>query len=786
MQRSTEGRGTSGRAKWSALGPWRTFVVAASTLACALASVLPSDAAHAQSNKKRATRATAPEDRVSLNFVNADIESVVRAMGQFLKRDFIVDPRVKGTVTLTTDQPVTRAEAYRLLLTSLRFQGFAIVESGGLYKVLPEADAKFAGGPTQLGNGGANGPVRGDQIVTQIFRLNYESASNMVNMLRPLVTANNPITVNPGNNSIVITDYAENLQRIGRIIAGVDTPPSADGDIVPLQYALAVDIAPMIQRIMEPPQGGTTDPGQRVTVVPDARTNTILLRAASPARIQSAKTLITKLDVPTASAGNIHIVYLKNAEATRLAATLRSVMTGDTSALSPASTTSQFAQGIGNNPSQGGGLSQQSPLNTSSSATGQNPAAGGLGGTGGGLGSIASTLANPFGSPTGSSSNAQGGSGFIQADVGTNSLIITAPEPVYRNLRGIIESLDVRRPQIFIEALIVEVTADRAAEFGIQWQDFSGVGKSGTNVIGGTNFGSTGQNIIGLSLPGSSSTGITTIGSGLNIGLIRGTINIPGIGQVLNLGVLARALESDNNANVLATPNLLTLDNEEAQIVVAQTIPFVSGQYAQTGTTASVTPFNTIQRQDVGLTLKIRPTISDNGSVKLLIYQEVSNVVNATISSPNGPTTTKRAVSTVVQPNEDELVVLGGLIQDQVENGVSQVPVLGNIPYLGALFRYQTRSRTRTNLMVFLRPHIIRDDSASKSVFNDKYDAMRKVQIDAQAPHSPVLPDMPGTVLPPRTTTDAPYQSPAAPSMPALPTREKSTTPPPATEPKPQ
>ncbi len=709
-----------------------------------VASFFAADAGHAQGQKKkvRTARASTPEEKVSLNFVGADIESVIRAMGQFLKRDFVVDPRVKGTINLTTDQPVTRAEAYRLLLTALRFQGFTIIESGGTYKVLPEADAKFAGGPTQIGRASPRSDgIRGDQIVTQIFRLNYESASTMVNMLRPLVTANNPITVNPGNNSIVITDYADNLQRIGRIIAGVDTPPSADGDVVPLQYALASDIAPLVQRLLEPPQGAPVDPGQRVTVLADPRTNTILLRASSPARIVSAKSLVAKLDVPTATAGNIHIVYLKNAEASRVAQTLRSVITGDTSTLSPnsQSSTSAFAQSAAGTSSPGG--MQQNPLSAPpGSPQGAAPSS---------FGTVGSTLSNPFAAPASSSSSSAGGSSFIQADAATNSLIITAPDPVYRNLRGIIDSLDVRRPQVFIEALIVEVTSERAAEFGVQWQDFTGINNSGTNVIGGTNFGGTGVNIISNSVsPGS-------IGQGLNLGIVRGTVNIPGIGQILNLGLLARALETDSNANILSTPNLLTLDNEEAQIIVGQQVPFVTGQYAQTGTATSVTPFQTIERRDVGLTLKIKPTISDNGTVKLLIYQEVSSIVNATLSSLAGPTTNKRAISTVVQPNEDELVVLGGLIQDNVQNGTSQVPVLGNIPYLGGLFRYQSRSRSKTNLMVFLRPHVIRD-GASKGVYGDKYDLMRKVQIDAQPAQSPVLPDYPGSVLPPRNEPSPP------------------------------
>ncbi len=760
----------------------RAALIAAATGSLLFANLAPVDDAFAQSVRKTTrtasrTTATAPEDRVSLNFVGADIESVIRAMGQYLKRDFIVDPRVKGTISLTTEQPVTRAEAYRLLLTALRFQGFTIVESNGVYKVLPEADAKFAGGPTQIGRGTPRGDgIRGDQIVTQIFRLNYESASNMVNMLRPLVTANNPITVNPGNNSIVITDYADNLQRIGRIIAGVDTPPSADGDVVPLQYALAVDVAPLVQRLVEPAQGGATDPGQRVTVLADPRTNTIVLRATSPARIASAKGLIARLDVPTATAGNIHIVNLKNAEAAKLAGILRSVISGDSSALSPTSTSSSFAASAAGTATPIGAQQNQLSAPPPGVPPGAAPSSYNNQSS---FGSTASTLSNPF-SSTSSGGGGGGGGGFIQADAATNSLIITAPDPIYRNLRAIIDTLDVRRPQVFIEALIVEVTSDLASEFGIQWQDFSGINNRGTNVIGGTNFGGVGTNIIASSIsPGS-------VGQGLNVGIVKGTINIPGIGTITNLALLARALETDNNANILSTPNLLTLDNEEAQIVVGQQVPFVTGQYAQTGTATTVTPFQTIERRDVGLTLKIKPTIADNGTVKLLIYQEVSSIVNATLASPAGPTTNKRSISTVVQPEDGQFVVLGGLIQDNAQNGVSQVPVLGSIPYIGGLFRYQTRSRSKTNLLVILRPYIVREPTAS-GIFADKYDLMRKVQIEAQPPPSVVLPDNPGTVIPPRDDASrigplepfkSPMSKPAVPNNAPVDPAKSSTTPP--------
>ncbi len=677
-------------------------------------SVRPANAAN--------TANTNNGDVVSLNFVNADIEAVMRAVGQFLKKDFLVDPRVKGTITLTTDKPVTRAEAYGMVLTALRFQGFAVVENGGVAKVLPEADAKFAGGPIQISSGTARSDgIRGDQIVTQIFRLNYESASNMVNMLRPLVTANNPITVNPGNNSLVITDYAENLQRLGKIIAAVDTPASSETDIFVLKNALAVDLAPLLQRLLEPAAGGAVDAGQRVTVLPEPRTNTLLLRATSPARLNYARGLIEKLDVPTASAGNIHIVYLKNADSTKLAQTLRSIMSGDTSA----PTTTPFSGSSG--------------MSTGTQGLGTNQLSSAPSGVPNAQGSSSSTLANPFAS---SSSSSLSGGGFIQADAATNALIITAAEPLYRNLRSIIDSLDVRRSQVFVESLIVEVTAEKAAEFGVQWQDLTGINKSGTNVIGGTNFGGTGTNIIG------GASNIASLGQGLNIGIVKGQINIPGIGTVTNLGFLARALETDSNANILSTPNLLTLDNEEASIIVGQQIPFVTGQYAQTGTSSSVTPFQTIQRQDVGLSLKIRPQISDGGTVKMQIYQEVSSVVNTGTTSTVGPTTNKRAIQTSIQVDDGQIIVLGGLIQDSVENGNSQVPLLGNIPVLGNLFKYQTRNRKKTNLMVFLRPYVVRDEN--NPIFNAKYDQMRKLQIEAQPEKGSLLPDMPGSVLPER------------------------------------
>jgi general secretion pathway protein D len=709
------------------------------TLALVLAAALSNSPVFAAAPPARAS--SAPQDTVTLNFVDADIVAATQAIGKFLHKDFLIDPRVKGTVTITTDHPVTRDEAFRLLLGALRFQGYTIVDVDGLDKVLPEADAKFAGGPTAVSKGAGHG----DEIETMVFHLNYESANNLLTTLRPLITANNPITVNPGNNSLVITDYADNLRRIAKLVAAIDVPSSADADVVPLNYAVATDLAPVLQKMLDSPQGANPDPGQRVLVVAEPRTNALLLRAASPARLALARQLIAKLDIGTAAAGNIHMVYLRNAEATKLAQTLRAVITQDANAQPPASTPPLTPPG---NSVGGTSGAAGTALNTISSALGSGGSSS-LGNTGAGAAGTALTQ-NPFGSNSSSStSSGSSGGGFIQADPQTNALIITAPEAVFRNLLPIIQKLDVRRSQVFVESLIVEVTADKAAQFGIQWQGLTGYGSSGTNVVGGTNFNGTGTgtNILGIAANPAS------VGTGLNIGIVHGQVTIPGIGTITNLGFLAQALESDTNTNILSTPNLLTLDNEEASIIVGQTVPFITGSYAATGSTTTVTPFQTVEEKDIGLTLKIKPQIADNGTIKMQIYQEDSSIQSTT--TQGYIITNKRAVETNVQVDDGQIIVLGGLVQDTVQDTNEQVPLLGSVPLIGSLFRYRTRSRNKTDLMIFLRPYVVRDTSDS-NVVNSKYDAMQRREREVQPPHDPVLPDMVAPVLPDREQAPVP------------------------------
>jgi general secretion pathway protein D len=646
---------------------------------------------------------------VTLNFVNAEIDAVARTMAAITGRNIVVDPRVKGTINLSTERPVSPAAAFNQFTATLRLSGFTVVDAGGLLKVVPEADAKLQSGIVTVGPASTGG----SQVVTQIFRLNHESAANLVPILRPLISPNNTININPGNNSLVITDYADNLQRLGRIIAALDISNATDVEIIPLRNALASDIAPLVARLIESGAApvaaagqGQTDTSFRTTIVAEPRSNTIIVRASNAARLNLVRSLIEKLDQPTAQnpTGNIYVVYLKNAEAAKLAVTLRAAL----SANAPGAI------------SGGGGSIAVTPSTT------------GLSTTPGGGGATAAVQAS--GQPS--------TGGQIQADPATNSLIITAAEPQYRQLRAVIDKLDARRAQVFVESLIVEVNADKAAEFGIQWQ--GPLGNRGDKNIGllGTNFSIGGANIFQLALDAASGKP-SAPSTGLNFGVARS------FGGIYVLGFLARFLETHGDGNVLSTPNLLTLDNEEAKIVIGKNVPFVTGQFTNTGASSgTVNPFQTIERKDVGLTLRVKPQISENGTVKLQIFQEVSSVDAGTVNSTNGPTTSKRSIESNVLVDDGSIVVLGGLLQDEYSGNQQKVPVVGDVPIFGNLFKTETRSRTKTNLMVFLRPVVLRDAVQSDQLSIDRYDLMRLKQEAAQPETSKVVPVNAGPVLP--------------------------------------
>ncbi|WP_425462745.1 type II secretion system secretin GspD [Methylibium rhizosphaerae] len=696
---------------------------------------------------------------VTLNFVNADIEGVTRAMGAILDRQILVDPRVKGTITLYSEQPLSPREAFLNYQAALRGLGFAIIEVAGLLKVVPEADAKLQTGTVSVGAV----TQRGDQIITQIFRLQHENANNLVAILRPLISPNNTINANPGNNSLVITDYADNLARIAKIIAATDVPAATDLEVIPLQHAAASDLAALVQRLADTsgaPAIQGAPGGGALTVLADPRTNSLLVRSPNQARLSLVKSVVEKLDRPGQggiAGSNIHVVYLKNADAVKLAQVLRASFGGGSGGGSGSDT---GGGSLGSNTALGRGGQQPG---TTLGNTGQQQQAGGA--------------ASPQATAPVQQSGQPSTGGFIQADPASNSLIITATEPVYRQLRAVIDQLDSRRAQVYIESLIVEVTGNNAAEIGIQWQGLLGREGDKYGLVGGTNFGGAGNllNITGQLISGASSgsTGTTPsslLGNGLNIGLIKD------FGGTYGLAALMRLLQSQSNINIQSTPNLITLDNEEAKIVVGRNVPFVTGQFTSTGT-GTTSPFQTIERQDVGITLRIKPQIGESGTVRMQIFQESSQVEDqvAPGTSNAGPSTSKRSIESNVVVDDGQIIVLGGLIEDSLRDVRSKVPLLGDIPVLGALFRSESRTKERRNLMVFLRPVVMRDQAAANKLTLDRYDVIRAQQQANQPEHRLLLPINEAPVLPP-LQTPAPAQ-PAAKQEPPPPIAPSASAP---------
>lgn len=660
----------------------------------------------------QSTRTGAP---ITLNFVNADIESVARALASLTKRSLVVDPRVKGTINLSTDKPVAPDVAWNQFLALLRLQGYAMIETQGLYKIVPEAEAKLQGGQVAVVPAGT--APNNAQVMTQIFKLTHENANNLVAVLRPLISPNNTINVTPGSNALVITDYADNLQRLGRIIASLDVANATDVEVIPLQHAIANDMVALVTRLVDASAAGAasaaqgqgqTDTSYKTTILAETRSNALIVRSANPAKQAQIRSLVEKLDKPSSeqASGNIHVVYLKNAEATKLANTLRAALGGAMTSSAAIST----------------------PSATTTSTSGST-----LGGT-----------ASPNLPTTG---------GQIQADAATNSLIITAPEPQYRQLLAVIQSLDQRRAQVLVESLIVEVDSAKESQFGIQWQNLVGGANSTVGILG-TNFAT--SNLLNQSINGAD--GKVLPGQGLNIATAR---NVNGKYIMTSL---ANFLQTNGGSNILSRPSLLTLDNEEAKIVVGQNVPFVTGQYTNNNSSnGAVNPFQTVERKDVGLTLKVKPQISDTGMVKLTIFQEVSSV-DTSKKLTDGLITNKRSIESNILVEDGTVVVLGGLLSDTYEDSRQQVPGLGDIPFFGALFRNETRTRSKTNLMVFLRPVVVRDEASAEVLSSGRYQFMQGLQKEASKEPTGTMPIPNDLSLPP-----LPGTAPAAPAMPSQP-----------------
>lgn len=614
---------------------------------------------------------------VTLNLNAVEISALINTVSEITGKNFIIDPRVKGKVSVVSQQPLEPDALYNVFLSVLDIHGFvAIPVAANVVKIIPDANAKQSNTPV-LADGITTG--RADEIATRVIRLKNVSASQLVPILRPLIPQQSHLAAYPGTNLLLIADRIGNIERLLKIIERIDTNSSEAVEIIPLSHATANEVVRVLKELFERNQN--KDSSEPLKLVADERTNSVLLSGETSLRLR-LRTLITHLDTPLDSGGNTQVIYLNYASAKDLVPVLKGV-----------SDTVASAEGAAN----------------AKTATNNNI--------------------------------------NIQADEQSNALVITAPPAILRSLQEVIAKLDIRRAQIMIKAIIADISADKAAELGVQWVVD---GRENGSAVGVINFTGAGRGLANLL------NDPPTIVDGMSLGLGRFDNNS------VDFGALLQALSGDSQSNILSTPSLMTLDNQEASILVGQEVPFITGQYTGTGSGSgsTVNPFQTIQRQDIGVKLKIKPQINRGSSIKLNIEQEVSSIRQSAGRAAD-IITDKRTLNTQVLVNNGQLVVLGGLMDELAQESTQKVPLLGDIPVVGTLFRAKSSKRTKRNLMVFIYPLIL--DAEQLSAYSQqKYQSLRNEQTQRPKPTLELMPDTYPPVLP-STESLSPAQETAAP-----------------------
>jgi len=586
-------------------------------------------------------------EEVTLNFSDADLVAVINSVSQITGKNFIIDPRVKGKVTVVSSKPLNEKEVYNVFLSILQVHGFATVPTENAIKIIPDATAKQSSTPSGAASGNP-----GDQLITRVLSIKHINAAQLVPILRPLVAQQGHLAAYPTTNMLIISDRASNILRIDRIIAQMDQEIDSDIEIIKLKHAFAAEVVRLLTGLNLTTPDQKAQAGGGIKINADERTNSILLIGERSERLKY-RAIIADLDSPIESGGNTHVVYLRYANAQNVASILTNV-----------------AQEM-------------------MKAEGKNVAA--AGGAGG----------------------AAGASVNVQADEDTNALVISASAAVFPSLRSVIQQLDIPRAQVHVEAIIAEVSLDTAKELGVQW----GAYERGTGVLT-TRFPNepSPESLVDIV-----SGVLSPIPTGLTLGL--GSFSNSG----LNIATIIRALEGDGETNLLSTPSIVTLDNQEAEIIVGQNVPFVTGQSTSDASDTD-NPFQTIEREDVGITLKVTPQINEGDAITLELYQEVSAIA-ASSSGAVDIVTTKRSISTTVQLEDEQMLVLGGLIDDAYTDSEQKVPFLGDIPGIGALFRSNRTQKIKRNLMVFIRATIIKDPAKARTLSVNKYNFMRDIQL---------------------------------------------------------
>jgi general secretion pathway protein D len=622
-------------------------------------------------------QAPAPGARITPNYKDADLGQIVEAVSQVTGKNFIIDPRVKAQVTMLSATPMTPDAFYEAFLAILQVHGFVAVPSGKVIKIIPDANARQVPAndlPDRVSS-------TSDEIVTQVVMLKNVSAAQMVPILRPLIPQYGHLAAYPASNALIISDRANNVNRMLRILQRIDQAGDDEVEVVRLENASAAEVVRVVNSLNQA-AGGAEGGGAPVRLVADERTNSVLMGGEKSQRLR-LRTLVAHLDTPLETGGDTQVRYLRYADAEKIADKLKAQLQG----------TQQAAGGA---PGAQGAQAAQEKGTT------------------------------------------------IWADPTTNALVITAPPKLMRSLMGIIDRLDIRRPQVLVEAILVEVLGEDSAELGVNWlidgsrDNFAAGGF--ISPVGGTGIG----DLVAAALdpdsinPAAAPTGFTV-----------GVARVQDTGT--NFAAMLRAIRGTANTNIISTPSTVTLDNQEAQIKVAQEVPFVTGSFTSTQggatTPGVVNPFQTIQRQDVGTILKITPQITDDGNVLMKIEIEASALAESSQEAVD-LITNKRTISTNVLARDGEIIVLGGLIADQLREGEQRVPFLGAIPVLGELFKTRSVEKTKTNLMVFIRPKVLIDAESIATETGAKYNYLRQLQINRNKGRAQLLPGQRQPTLP--------------------------------------
>lgn len=609
-----------------------------------------------------------PNGEITINLRDADIRAFIASVAEITGTNFVIDPRVKGNVTVISSAPTDSKALYDIFLSILKVHGFAAIPSGDMVKIVPDATAKQEGQDT-----GASFQARdNDALVTAVIPVRHVNAPELVSVLRPLLPQEAHLAGFAASNVLLIADSGINVRRLMRIVSELDTESNKTLELYVLKNADAEELAKVLGTLSgepgrQPGQGGPAA-AQFIAYI---RTNTILIQA-DPREIGHYRKLIESLDVPDRGPDGVEVIPLRFATAVDLLPVLQGVLSGESSAGTSAGTSGGAAPGLAGT---GGDGRKSGRKQRRSNAT---------------------------------AVGAKGGNSNIQADEATNTLIVQASARDLKMLKEVISKLDVRRNQVLVEGVIAELTTERGGELGVQWR---------------TNQPANGT-VSGTQLPGTVSGGLEgALGKG-SLALLNGFT----FGYLHNgdISALLRAFASDRYTNVLSTPTLMTLDNAEAEIVVGQNVPFITGKFT-TNQAASVTqPFETIERKDVGILLKVKPQINEGGTVTLELEQEVSSVDTSTAGSDL--ITNKRSIKTTVLVDNNDIVVLGGLLQNDLTENNEKVPWVGDIPFVGQLFKNHRNKHTKTNLMVFLRPTIITDRETNHATATRRYDLIRERQ----------------------------------------------------------